>query len=129
MMIEEDRKWLINYLREEMKYTFLAGIVSSVNYPNWYRSNQLRRETLRGDSPEEGSTLTLQFLAFDTEPKYDFMTIKDGDGTVLLNPTSGDSLPPTILSKTNLVYLEFNSDGNTEKSGWSVEWFENLPKI
>ena len=84
---------------------------------------------MRGDSPEEGSTLTLQFLAFDTEPKYDFMTIKDGDGTVLLNPTSGDSLPPTILSKTNLVYLEFNSDGNTEKSGWSVEWFENLPNI
>ena len=129
MMIEEDRKWLINYLREEMKYTFLAGIVSSVNYPNWYPSNRQRRETLRGDSPEEGSTLTLQFLAFDTEFKYDFLTIKDGDGTVLLNPISGDSLPPTILSKTNVVYLEFNSDGNTEKSGWSVEWFENLPNI
>ena len=84
---------------------------------------------MRGDSSEEGSTLTLQFLAFDTELNYDFLTIKDGDGTILLKPTSGDSLPPTILSKTNLVYLKFNSDGSGQKSGWSVEWFENFPNI
>ena len=68
--------------------------------------------------------LLLKFTAFHTESGYDFLTIRDGDGTTLMPRMSGSGLPePAIFSsRTNVVNLFFETDGGTAYSGWSVKW-------
>ena len=70
---------------------------------------------------EDGMVLTLQFTAFNTESGYDKLTIRDENGKILMGSKSGSGLPPKIESRTN-VYLEFHTDGNQSRSGWSVNW-------
>ena len=47
----------------------------AVNYTNSYPKSHPR---------EEGSFPALQFPTFNTEAKYDNLTISDGDGTILI---------------------------------------------
>ena len=63
---------------------------------------------------------------FNTESGYDFLTIRDGDGTTLLAKTSGlkSNIPnATLKSRTNTVHLDFVTDGSSTRSGWSVKWW------
>merc|ERR1719153_1085322 len=99
--------------------------------------------------------LSLQFTVFDIEffagsdyeefqydydvaCQRDYLAIKDGDGTVLMErgcgstedavivggTILGSSLPGNVKSGSNLVNLFFTTDGaNTgANSGWSVRW-------
>ena len=66
--------------------------------------------------------VTLQFIAFDTEKKYDYVTITDGDGTSLLGKTSGNTLPPNLVSKTNVVDIKFRTDHSKQLGGWKINW-------
>ena len=66
--------------------------------------------------------MTLQFIAFDTEKKYDYVTITDGDGTSLLGKTSGNTLPPNLVSKTNVVDIKFRTDTSNQYAGWNISW-------
>ena len=110
------------------EHPFLTGTVSSpfaYYYPYNYLSDQRWRETLRGG---QGSTLKIQFLSFHTEACCDKLTIVDGDGTTLMSPTGGNSLPAPVISRTNVVELQFNTDAGSEYQGWNMEWFEILQK-
>ena len=75
---------------------------------------------------------------------YDHLTITDGDGTTLLERSCGpdvnfkgtlvigdqtvnSSLPPNVLSRSNVVKIFFRSDetgasGRRTRKGWSVKW-------
>jgi len=63
---------------------------------------------------------------FNTESDYDFLTIRDGDGTTLMAKTSGPKSNvrnTTLKSRTNIVHLDFVTDGSGTRSGWSVKWW------
>ena len=71
----------------------------------------------------------MQFTAFDVEShstcSYDYVTIKNGDGTTLMEKTCGSSLPAAVTSTSNRIEIYFhttdtNNDGS--KSGWSLNW-------
>ena len=72
--------------------------------------------------------LVLQFTFFETEANYDYLTITDGDGTILMRRKSGYALPdpPTITSRTNVVHLFFETYRLGQCSGWSVTWFARI---
>ena len=69
----------------------------------------------------------LEFTAFNTEPGRDTLTILDNDGTVLSQERSGDCLPPKMWSRTNVVHLQFVTDGSDTRTGWSANWTSVTP--
>ena len=63
---------------------------------------------------------------FTTESNFDFLTIRDGDGTTLMARTSGlksNIRNTTLKSRTNTVHFDFVTDKDGTKSGWSVKWW------
>ena len=99
------------------------AVVTSPNYPNNYDDNLNKTETI---TVAEGLVLRLEFTAFNVEDHescaYDHLKIVDGDGTVLMDKTCGDALPPVFMSNTNHVDLIFETDHSVTKSGWAVKW-------
>ena len=104
---------------------------------------------------EEGLVLSLHFFVFDIEYNplrcpdcsCNFMTIIDGDGTVLMGKSCGSvdeknyqvvvagqsidsSLPPNITSRSNVIKLDFRTIAPTykmEKRRWGVRWEAVVP--
>ena len=68
----------------------------------------------------------MQFTAFDVQYvstcSYDHVTIKNGDGTTLMEKTCGSSLPAAVTSTSNIVEIYFHTDRRTSKSGWRLTW-------
>ena len=69
----------------------------------------------------------MQFTAFDVEShstcSYDHVTIKNGDGTTLMEKTCGSSLPAAVTSTSNIVEIYFHTDNlTTGETGWSLTW-------
>jgi len=99
------------------------AVVTSPNYPSNYDNNLDKTETI---TAAEGLVLRLEFTAFDVEDDgscaYDHLEIVDGDGTILMDKTCGDALPPVFMSNTNQVDLIFKTDSSVTKSGWAVKW-------
>ena len=112
--------------------------MASPNYPSNYPNNLERTYKIE---VEEGLLIVLQFTAFDIEShpcsycECDHLTIKDGDGTTLLEKACGwpsegfiyggrwtSSLPTSIRSRSNMVEIHFKTDGQVTKSGWRVTW-------
>ena len=89
---------------------------------------------------KQGLVLVMEFTLFDitfnsNHCSRDHLTIIDGDGTTLMGRSCGyygniniegesisSSMPPTIISKSNVVNFFFHSDGIFTRSGWSVSW-------
>ena len=79
----------------------------------------------------EGKTIWILLDKFNTEREYDFVTLTDGDGTDLtdqlrhggtfLSGKKVDDLP-FGYSSSNIVHVHFHTDGNTQRSGWRLEW-------
>ena len=103
--------------------TACSGVVTSPNFPNNYPNNHKKTETIR---VEEGFIIWLKFTAFDVEShsecRYDYLVIEDGDGTTLMEKMCGNTLPRTVVSKSNIVQLHFTTDHSKTESGWSVSW-------
>ena len=95
----------------------------SPNYPTNYPDNL--RQTNRIEV-EEGLIVVMQFTAFDVESesscRYDHVTIKNGDGTTLMEKTCGSSLPANVTSTSNIVEIYFHTDHRTSNSGWRLTW-------
>lgn len=106
--------------------TSSGGVVKSSNYPANYPDNHQRTQTITGGN---GMVLVLSFTDFNLEVTHDHLTIRDGDGTVLMARRDGSGLPPNIISRTNVVYLDFHSDSSVTSSGWSVSWFAVTPGV
>jgi len=106
--------------------TSSGGVVKSSGYPSNYPDNHRRTQTISGGN---GMVLVLSFTDFNLEAvEHDNLTIRDGDGTVLAK-VGGRGLPPNIISRTNVVYLDFVTDYSNTFSGWSVSWFAVTPGV
>ena len=60
---------------------------------------------------------------------YDHLTITDGNGTTLMEKTCGSTLPPAIISSSNLIKIYFKTNRHTSRSGWSVNWSALVPGL
>ena len=76
---------------------------------------------------KEGMVVVMEFTAFSTEADYDKLTIRDGDGTILMEERSGECLPGKIWSKTNVVHLQFYTDSGLTQTGWNATWAASTP--
>ena len=106
------------------------GVLSSPNYPGKYPNNHKKTNTIQGGP---GTVLVLEFTAFDVEShascRFDYLKIRDGDGTTLMGKTCGSSLPAKIISNTNVVKLDFKTNAKGKGTGWSVSWREVTPGV
>ena len=57
-----------------------------------------------------------------TSSCFDWVVIKDGDGSILLDKTCGSEIPPTITSKTNTAKVIFRTDFRDTARGFSLDW-------
>ena len=104
-------------------------MVTSPNHPNNYPNDLQKTNRIE---VEEGLVVAMQFTAFDVESHstcyYDHLTIKNGDGTTLMEKTCGsiawnqDSLPAAVTSTSNTLQIYFHADDSYSKSGWSLTW-------
>ena len=99
------------------------GVVTSPNHPNNYPNNLRQTNTIE---VEEGLIVEMQFTAFAVHSYswscYDHVTIKNGDGTTLMEKTCGSSLPAAVTSTSNRVEVYFHTDGSYSKTGWRLTW-------
>ena len=95
-----------------------TGTVFSPNFPCNYPKNFNRTTTI---TAKEGMVVDLEFTFFKTGWS-DKLEIQDNDGTILLPARGGSDLPPPIRSRTNVVHLNFVSDGSLTRTGWSANW-------
>ena len=99
------------------------GVLSSPKYPGKYPNNHKKTKKIEGG---KGTVLVLEFTAFDIEAhascRFDYLKIRDGDGTTLMEKTCGSSLPDKITSRTNTVHFEFKTNRKGRKTGWKVVW-------
>ena len=104
---------------------FSTGVVTSPNYPCNYPNNLNTTETI---TVKEGMVVVLEFTAFNTESYSDKLTIRDGDGTTLMEERSGYGLPGKIWSKTNVVHFHFDrSRWGQTRTGWNATWAASTP--
>ena len=131
-------------LFQSREILFVAGVVTSPNYPVNYPNNLLKTETIQ---VEEGLIVLIQFTAFNlpfhSYCGFDHLTITDGDGTILMEKSCGSSddgtaaaiggqiigssLPADIRSRSNTVNFMFKTDYFFAMSGWSVSWSAVTP--
>ena len=113
---------------------FLAGVVTSPNYPNGYPNNLERTVTVH---VERGKILRLEFTHFYVRCG-DYVKITDGDGTTLMDNSCGQSLypsvpsyfvSPVITTRSNTMEILFHTDDLTgsSKEGWSLSWIAVTP--
>ena len=105
-----------------------SGVLTSPNYPQPYPNNHDSTQTIK---VAEGKIVYIDFTNFNTEREHDFVTLTDGDGTDLtdqlghggtfLSGKKVDNLP-FGYSRSNIVHVHFHTDGNTQRSGWRLEW-------
>merc|ERR1719402_390350 len=100
-----------------------SGTITSENYPNIYPDNIDKEYPINADGP-----FVIKFSDFVLEdPKsdsscYDWVIIKDGEGSILLDETCGSEIPPPITSKTNSAKVFFHTDWHTNATGFSLDW-------
>ena len=77
---------------------------------------------------ESGLALRLIFTALDIQYlgdspcNWDHLRIRDEDGTILMKEKCGSDLLPDITSLTNIVHIDFYTDSDTTRTGWSITW-------
>ena len=100
-------------------------MVTSPNPPNDYPPRLQQTDRIE---VEAGLLVAMQFTAFNVESdstcSYDYVTIKNGDGTTLMEKTCGSSLPAALTSTSNTVEIYFHTDSGTwdSFSGWRLTW-------
>ena len=102
----------------------IIGVVTSPNYPCNYPNYLNTTETI---TVKEGMVVVLEFTAFNTEANDDKLTIRDSDGTILMEERSGECLPGKIWSKTNVVHLHFDTNRWVTRTGWNATWAASTP--
>ncbi|KAL2084354.1 hypothetical protein ACEWY4_019872 [Coilia grayii] len=102
-----------------------SGRILSPGYPFPYDNNLRCTWTIQVDS---GNTVSLQFLAFDTEASHDILKVWDGrsESEMLLKEVSGSLLPDGIHSTLNLVTIQFETDFYISKSGFAIDFSSSV---
>jgi hypothetical protein len=71
----------------------------------------------------DNKTLILQFTSFDTELNKDYVKVYDLATQLQLGTTySGNTLPPTLVSPSGQIYIEFKTNYVYSYSGWSANY-------
>ncbi len=69
-----------------------------------------------------GEIVTLEFVSFDVENGWDFLTIYNGDSTAspVIGTYTGTALPPfaMAINSTGCLTVVFTSDGLINRAGW-----------
>ena len=105
------------------------GVWTSQNFPSNYPKDLETSKTL---SVSPGSVLKVEFVSFDLEAAWvnglggrkcmDYLSAKDGDGTVLMKNSCGSSPPKSFTSKTNKVVFTFVTNYVNQKPGFKLSW-------
>ncbi|HEU0035253.1 MAG TPA: M4 family metallopeptidase [Kofleriaceae bacterium] len=92
-----------------------SGEVASPNFPQDYPNNFTHTWCIK---PTSGNAATLTFDTFNTEPGFDFVTVKDANGVA---QTTSGTTPPTPVTSA-LIVIKFTSDSVVTASGWHATW-------
>ncbi|MDB4062305.1 T9SS type A sorting domain-containing protein [Vicingaceae bacterium] len=70
--------------------------------------------------PPGAVSVNLQFNYFSTEANFDLITVYQGTNNngLLLGSFSGNRIPPIVTSTTGSMFIEFNTDGLVNSTGW-----------
>ena len=104
-----------------------SGVMISPNYPQRYPNSHDSTQTIE---VAEGKTIMAEWTNFNTEPEYDYVQIKDEDGTYLTpkmwgNKRWGRTVRPTpVTSNSNIMHVKFHTDSSEQRTGWRLEWTE-----
>jgi len=100
-------------------------VVISTNFPFKYPNNEDKEYPITVD---EGHVISLMFTDLKIEANdqnlcvFDWVTVVDADGTVLLDKTCGDTQPDKITSNTNSITIKFVSDRSVTRKGFRAEY-------
>ena len=97
--------------------SFTDGSATSSNYTNNRNCTWLIR-------PTSGNRVTLNFSRFNTENRYDVVTVFDGTDANAreLGSFSGASVPATITSTGGAMFVRFTSDRSVTSTGWAASY-------
>lgn len=134
----EDKGWFAEYIGFNGQFCYadnnLSGIIGFVNDRSgkyFYANNSDCNWTLTPSSPEHDSIagIRIEFEYLSTEANNDFIDIYNGPDASfpLIASLSGDNTPAPITSTSNKVYLNFNSDYEINKEGWSFYYEAVFP--
>jgi len=105
-----------------------TGTVQSENYPSNYDNNLDKTYNIEVGS---GNKIRISFDDLDIEYngimlgcRWDYVSVKDSDGEVLVENTCGDIMPGVVTSNTNKVEVIFHSDFAVTKRGFKLTWAE-----
>ncbi|XP_078540694.1 embryonic protein UVS.2-like [Lissotriton helveticus] len=104
------------------------GFLNSTNYPSQYPSNTDCSYLIRVNAAK----ILLTFNAFDIESspncESDYVRVYDGmtkDSPVLLNKACGRGSVPPVVSSTNVMLLQFVTNGAISASGFNA-YYQNV---
>merc|ERR1712212_601056 len=101
-----------------------SGVLTSPNFPERYLD---RLDIVKKIQVPEGDTIRIRFTDFDCEPKYDYVTITDKDGTRLglfdrLVASDDNWRTKEMVSNTDTVEVLFHTDSSGTRTGWRLDW-------
>ena len=98
-------------------------VIMSLNHPSNYPDNQDKEYPI---SVDDGFVIGLWFTEFKIEEHsscgYDWVQVVDGDGTVLLDKSCGETKPARITSRTKSLTVKFQSDSSENFAGFCAEY-------
>merc|ERR1712112_153377 len=102
-----------------------SGVVKSENYPSKYPNKLDKTYPVEVAS---GKRIKITFNDIEIESHrrcaFDYVMIKDGDGSTLLSKTCGTNKPADVTSRTNKVNIIFHTDHIETKIGFKLTWTE-----
>jgi len=100
--------------------TATSGTVSDGSGDFNYLANSTCSWVIQPPNPDQKS-LILQFTSFNTETNKDFIKVYDLVTETQLGATySGNTLPPTLVSPSGEMYIEFKSNYANNYAGWTA---------
>jgi hypothetical protein len=106
---------------EQQNWTSLAGAVQRNDYDN----SEIMSAII---APPGASSVTLQFMTFETEEECDFVIISSCTAadncsqSSELGKYSGSTIPEPVTSDTGIMLIQWETDGSVVYSGWSANW-------
>jgi len=102
-----------------------SGVVKSENYPSKYTNKLDKTYPVEVAS---GKRIKINFDDFEIESHrscaYDYVMIKDGDGSTVLPKTCGNNKPADVTSRTNKINVIFHTDYSETRKGFKLTWTE-----
>jgi len=109
----------------------VANMVRSPEYPKQY-SNNLDSEQVITVTPGNKIKMVFMFMSIENESscRYDYIMIRDQDGTILLPRTCGRlDRHLEMISSTHQVVVMFHTDRSVIATGFLIQWEEIITNI